>query len=167
MENILLTSGLISASITGLSQIHSDIFTSNVMVFQRALSSVSILQWVSSFPGPWRVLKANKTRQDSPPTAGLKFISPFTNHLWPCLVLLIIKTTPRGKAMVENIYMSPLKTKSERKLIIYYTEKLSQRGINRKLQLRPSVSMTISHELEWISKSGTEKRHFQRVLLYG
>ena len=69
--------------------------------------------------------------------------------------------------MVENIYMSPLKTKSERKLIIHYTEKLSQRGINTRLQLRPSVSMTISHELEWISKSGTEKKHFQRVLQYG
>ena len=46
------------------------------MVFQRALSSVSVLKWVSSFPGPWRVLKANKTRQDSPSTASQQVYIP-------------------------------------------------------------------------------------------
>ena len=112
------------------------------------LAAVAVVFWNGSLPSQVHEGYSKPTRQHRTvlPLPASKFISPFTNHLWPCLVLLIIKTLPRGKAMVENIYMSPLKTKSERKLIIPYTEKLSQRGINTRFQLRPSASMTINHE---------------------
>ena len=67
--------------------------------------------------------------------------------------------------MEGNIYMSPLKTKTDRKLITHYTEKLSLRWINIRLQLRASMSMTMSHELKWTSTSECrEKEAFSKSI---